>query len=106
MLRRLPLLLLGWLVLPAASAEPLEYRVVPEAAQAPKPAPKAVVVPYSSAPSRVREVEVSAGAEPVQLSGESAVFERIRRARPLERCLVDPDTECDLGIYPGMGEEP
>ncbi|GGO82748.1 hypothetical protein GCM10011348_24810 [Marinobacterium nitratireducens] len=104
--RRLPLLLLGWMLLPVAAAKALEYRVVPSAQAAPKPLPQAVVVPYSSTPSKMHQVEIGVAGEPGQQVGEDAVFERIRRARPLERCLVEPGTECDLGIYPGTGEEP
>lgn len=62
--------------------------------------PPPVVVPYANAPE-VQEVRIEKAPPPAPLSGEDAVFERIRQSPPLERCLMVPGAECDLTIDAG-----
>ncbi|MFC6669528.1 hypothetical protein [Marinobacterium aestuariivivens] len=74
--------------------EPM-HEVAPVGAPERLPAP--AVIPFSN-PPEVREVRIEKEALPAPLSGEDRVFEEIRQAPPLERCLMMDGEECDLEI--------
>lgn len=74
--------------------EPM-HEVAPVGAPERLPAP--AVIPYSN-PPEVREVRIEKEAQPAPLSGEDRIFEEIRQAPPLERCLLSDDEECESEI--------